>query len=293
MNVLTTPGQIFKKINQDRNYLKNLYLMDSLLMISLIVLLNIFQLPNLELNSIQMIALILPAIANGLFIASLLHNTAHGNIKNKVLNRIVGEYCGYWVLYGFSNFTLVHILHHKYSDSDLDPVNPQGMSFIVFLTAPMRYMISTTKKYLFQKHGHHKDYKSTMNIQVFLFHLNLVLRLSIWYLILGKSLFLAIYVPGVLAIIGVFAHINYICHQKVGEEVIVLNLNHNLYYKIANFFTMGGYFHKNHHLNMKAFNPMNLKILQRGMSFKGRPPEGFKLTLATSGGKLPLINSTL
>jgi fatty acid desaturase len=205
--------------------------------------------------------MILPfSIINGLVIASMLHNAAHSNFPTKLLNRVVGEYCGYWVLYGFTNFSLVHLLHHKYSDSSLDPVNPKGMSFFVFLTAPMRYMIKTTKKYLVLRHGHHADYKHVMKIQVALFHLNLALRLSLWYLILGKSLFLSVYLPGVVSIITVFAHINYVCHQQQGEEVFVMNLNHNLYYKIANFFTMGGYYHRNHHHNMKAFNPMFLNV---------------------------------
>lgn len=214
---------------------------------------------HLEL-SIPFAFLIIPfAVINGLIIASLLHNTSHNNIRNTFLNRMIGEYCGYWVLYGYTNFVLIHFLHHQYSDEELDPVNPQGMSFIVFLTAPMRYMIKVAKKYLFMIHGTGNDYQQIMNAQTIVFHLNLLLRLTIWYLVLGKSLFLLFFVPGFLSIIAIFAHIKFVCHKETETGVEIQNLNHNLYYRIANFFTMGGYYHKNHHLNMRLFDPRELE----------------------------------
>lgn len=248
---------IFHRIKADKFFLLNTYLKDMAVMLSLIAFLSFFHIGlNVHASYIAQAFIIIFAVMNGLVVSSLLHNTSHGNVGNKYINRIVGEYCGYWVLYGFSNFVLVHMLHHQFSDKDLDPVNPKGMRFFVFLTAPMRYMIQTTKQFLFQVHGKEKNYHSIMNAQVVVFHLNLVLRLLIWYLILGKTLFYTFYIPGFLTIVTIFAHINYVCHRDLEDgSVEVVNLDHNLYFKVANFFTMGGYFHKNHHLNMKAFNP--------------------------------------
>ena len=255
-----TPSKIFYQIRTDKTYLLKSYITDMLVMSLLILfLVKIDWQVAIQATFLKVVGIGLIAIINGLVISSLLHNTSHSNVPTKLLNRIVGEYCGYWVLYGFSNFSLVHILHHQHSDDEMDPVNPKGMSFFVFLSAPMRYMIKTTKVYLFSVHGKEKNYQMIMNVQTAIFHLNLILRLAIWYMLLGKFLFLAFYIPSFLTIVAIFAHINYVCHRDhVDGSVEIVNLNHNLYYKFANFFTMGGYFHKNHHVNMKLFNPMSL-----------------------------------
>lgn len=218
---------------------------------------------NAKLSSRSMLLVVLLAIINGFAVSSLLHNASHSNVKGKLFNRVVGEYCGYWVLYGFSNFCLVHILHHKFSDEELDPVSPKGMSFIVFLSAPMRYMIKAARKYLFKVHGKSANYNRIMIAQTLIFHVNLILRLTIWYLLLGKTFFFSFYLPGFLTIVSIFAHINYVCHQQNEKGTVdILNIDHNIYYKITNFFTMGGYYHKNHHLSMTTFNPKYLKTVK-------------------------------
>lgn len=248
---------IYHRIKADKFFLLNIYLKDMSVMLMMIAGLCYFNFGlqlNLSLNASLIV--IVFAVMNGLVVSSFLHNTSHGNVGGKIVNRLVGEYCGYWVLYGFSNFVLVHMLHHQFSDKDMDPVNPKGMSFFVFLTAPMRYMIKTTKEFLFHIHGDKKNYQSIMNAQTIVFHLNLLLRLVIWFLLLGKTMFFCFYIPGFLTIVTIFAHINYVCHRDREDGTVeVVNLNHNLYFKVANFFTIGGYFHKNHHLNMKAFDP--------------------------------------
>jgi len=253
-------SKLFRQIKADRTYLLKSYLKDMILM-SVMILLFLKTKAGLNLElTLPFAFIIIPfAVMNGLIIASLLHNTSHNNIRNTVFNRVIGEYCGYWVLYGYTNFVLIHFLHHQYSDEELDPVNPKGMSFIVFLTAPMRYMIRAAKKFLFKMHGQNSDYKKIMSAQTIVFHLNLLLRLILWYLLLGKSLFLLFFIPGFVSIVAVFAHINYICHKQTEKGVDIQNLNHNLYYKIANFFTMGGYYHKNHHINMRLFDPRDLE----------------------------------
>ncbi len=248
---------IYHRIKADKFFLLKSYLKDMLVMLVMIALLSHFKIGlHLDLSAVAMIIVVGIAVINGLLISSFLHNSSHGNVGSKLVNRVVGEYCGYWVLYGFSNFVLVHMLHHQFSDKDLDPVNPKGMSFFTFLTAPMRYMIKTTKQFLYQTHGNKKNYQTIMDAQIAVFHLNLALRLVIWFLLLGKTMFFCFYLPGFLTIVSIFAHINYVCHRDLEDgSVEVVNLNHNLYFKIANFFTIGGYFHKSHHLNMKAFDP--------------------------------------
>jgi fatty acid desaturase len=257
-----TPAKIFYRIRSEKNYLLQTYLFDMFcmgLMLSFFAVIN-WQV-SIEATFVKTIVITTLAIINGLIVSSILHNTSHANVPTKLLNRIVGEYCGYYVLYGFTNFSLVHILHHQHSDDELDPVNPKGMNFFVFLTAPMRYMIKTTKVYLNSVHGEKENYAKIMKIQTAIFHLNLVLRAALWFVLLGKFLFVVFYLPTFLTIVCIFAHINYNCHQeRENGSIEIVNLNHNVYYKVANFFTMGGYYHKNHHLNMKLFNPKSLVI---------------------------------
>lgn len=255
-----SPSKIFYRIKSDKFHLVKSYFIDMTVMSLLILALVKFDWQiNFPFTLFNISGIVLLGVINGLLISSLLHNTSHSNIPTKFLNRMVGEYCGYWVLYGFTNFSLVHILHHQHTDEEMDPVNPKGMSFFVFLSAPMRYMVKATKAYLFSVHGKEAGYQLIMQTQVVVFHLNLILRAAIWYLLLGKILFLTFYLPAFVTIVCIFAHINYVCHRdKVDGSVEIVNLDHNMYYKLANFFTMGGYYHKNHHINMKLFNPKYL-----------------------------------
>ncbi len=195
----------------------------------------------------------------GLVVASSIHNASHGNIHGKIFNRLVGEFCGAWVLYGFSNFIMIHLLHHKHADSDLDPVNPKGIPFLIFLFAPMRFMIRVTINWLRSTHSKQKNFESILLGQTLIFHLNLMLKLIFWFLLFGPGVFLCFYLPSLLTNYGVHAHINHACHREREDGSIeILNLNHNVYYRMVNFFTMGGYFHKNHHTNLRLLNPMHL-----------------------------------
>lgn len=252
-------AKIFYKIRKDRLYLLKNYAIDLALMLMMMIPLNSLSFGKESIN-LSSLLFIVPGILFGLVTAGFLHNTAHNNIRNSFLNRMVGEFCGMWVLYGYKNFVMIHTLHHIYADEEHDPVNPEGMSFIVFLSAPMRYMIRKAKNWLFEIHGTSSEYRFIMKTQTMVFQLLLLARLCFWYVLLGKEMFFFFYLPGYLSNVMIFAHINYICHQeKEDGSIEVMNLNHNLYYRFANFMTCGGYFHKNHHVNPKLFNPRELK----------------------------------
>lgn len=260
-----TPGKLFNSIRKNRFFLLQHYSLEFAVYSSLLLLVSHLNLNHYHPGFLVTSLLVVAGVIKGLLAASFLHNTSHGNVPGKLFNRIVGEYAGAWTPYGYVNFTMVHVLHHKHSDEELDPVSPRGMSFLVFLFAPMRKIISCTKKHLFSFHGHHNDYHSVMNMQVVVFHLNMIAKFAFWYALLGKTLFFAFYLPGMASLIAVYAHINYVCHRDNGESVDILNLNHNLYYKVANFFTIGGYYHRNHHINMRSFNPQTLKGPRYGL----------------------------
>lgn len=252
-----TSTQTYLKIKRDPKYLLRIYAIEMVVFAILVTLL----LFNRHLSAINLSTglMVMPvAVIFGFMIASFIHNASHGNVGNKLVNRMVGEFCGTWVLYGFTNFILVHLLHHQYSDEELDPVNPHGMSFLKFVSAPMRYMIVVAKKYLFLQHGKTQNYALIMNSQTVIFHLNLMLKLAFWFLLFGKTLFFFFYVPAFISNVAILAHINYVCHRDLEDGTVeMVNLNHNLYYKVANFITFGGYFHKSHHMKLNVFNPMS------------------------------------
>lgn len=254
-----TPVKTFIKIQRDSNYLAMNYAMDFAVTLSLIVLMGFLGWkPEAVLGDFAW--MLLPfAIVWGCMISSFLHNASHENIGNSFTNRLAGEFCGAWVLYGFSNFVMIHLLHHRYSDEKHDPVHPGEMNFFVFLSAPMRYMIRVTKDWLREQHGNESDYEMKMNVQIVLFHVNLILKVVLWHKIFGTELFTFFYLPALLANYGILAHINYVCHRDNADgSVEIVNLNHNAYYRFANFITFGGYFHKNHHVRLNVFNPMKL-----------------------------------
>ncbi len=254
------PSIVFKNIKTDpkfllKDYLKDLTLLSTLLAILLVIPRNI----SLDFSYLYFIPLLL-SIPFGWLVAAFLHKTGHQNLSKGPLNRIVGEFVGHFVGYGFNNFILVHTLHHLYSDHKYDPVSPRGMTFFKYLTSPNKYMIEHTKEYLSDIHKDTKSYQKILKVQTVIFHINLILRVAIWFLIFGPGLFLAFYLPAVFSNIAILAHINYVCHRDHEDgSVEVFNMNHTLYYRLANFVTMGGYFHKNHHENLSLFDPRKLK----------------------------------
>lgn len=253
------PANVFKKMKSDPYFLLKDYLKDLVFLCTVISVL-LFFITNFEFKFNELYLLALTAsIPFGWLVAAFLHKSGHQNVTSGPINRIVGEFVGHFVGYGFNNFILVHTLHHLYSDHDYDPVSPRGMKFLTYLISPNRYMIEKTKLFLSDTHGQTEDYNRILNIQTIIFHINMVLRLVAWSLIFGPGLFLFFYLPAVLSNIAILAHINYVCHQDLEDgSVEVFNLNHNAYYKLANFVTMGGYFHKNHHQNLSLFDPRKL-----------------------------------
>ena len=260
------PNVIFRKCKTDHTFLLKDYSLDLIILSTLFVLTSLF-LNNTDVSLYFDSLVFIVALASipvGWMVASLLHNTGHGNFKGPICNRFLGEIAGFLAGYGHYNFILVHFLHHIHSDHEHDPVNPKGMSFFTFLVAPTKYMIQHTKAYLREVHGHHKNYETILSAQTVLFYINLFLRQAILYTLLGPTFYIAFYLVCVASNIAILAHINYFCHQeKEDGSVEVLNLNHNLYYKAANFVTSGGYFHKNHHMNVNLIDPRVLEKVEK------------------------------
>jgi Fatty acid desaturase len=200
----------------------------------------------------------LAAVPFGWWVSSAIHNAGHGNFP-RLLNRVMGEFAGAWLGYGFTNFALIHGLHHAYTDSELDPVSPRGHAFWRYWVSPLGIPTAVARRYLRQVHGAHPRYTAIAVGEVVLFNLNLGLRLALWFVLFGPAGFLAFYGVSIASNVTILAHINYACHRDAPDgDVHIVNLDGTLYYRLANAITSGGYFHKSHHDHPHLFDPRSV-----------------------------------
>lgn len=243
---------------KDRNYLLNYCIKSAIAFLALNAILVAIRGGHLSLAiNTQYSPLILVAILLCGLPSSILHNCAHGNWKPKLMNNILGEIFGTVMLYGFQGFKLGHMFHHKFPDDpDYDVHPPKGYNFFQFLSSPIKDTIKVVEKVYFEYFGDDETSKRNIMWQKVFFNIALLLRLSFWLLLLGPSLFVFLYLPIYVLNIFVFAHINFAAHivNREGNSEVI-NLNHNIYYKVVNVLSMGGYYHKSHHLKPQCLNP--------------------------------------
>ncbi len=194
--------------------------------------------------------------------SSIMHNCAHGNIKPRWLNELVGELCGTIMLYGYRGFALAHMFHHKYPDDPkMDPHPSRGHHLLSYAVSPIKSTLVVVERAYYQFFGETDKTKKSIKLQLALFNLGLVVRTAFWFLLLGPKFFFLAYLPIYAANIFVFAHINFATHiERADGNSEIINLNHNLYYRYINSVSFGGYFHKSHHLKPGAFNPSKVTI---------------------------------
>jgi len=249
----------WRKFRKDKYYLLR-YFICSLIVMSAIVSLqvvyfdfSIFTDFSLSLSGLYLLPL---GLIIGVKAPVLIHNCVHGNLKVPWMNQVAGELCGVYVLLGMAAFELNHRMHHVHSDSELDPHNPKNKKFIPFFFANNFGGTEPVLKKFLQFHGDNRSNRLIFGASAFFHFAGVPLRAAFWFFLFGPSLFLTFFLPSYLFHMFVFAHINFITHQsQENGEVIVLNLDSNIYYKFVNFFGSGVYFHKNHHDNPNHYNP--------------------------------------
>lgn len=252
-----SPSRIFRACRVDPGYLLRVYLAEWVVLSALLATgawLRGASLMSMELGPAHAL-LPLVAVPVGWRAASLLHNAGHGNFGAVWLNRLVGEGVANYLGYGFTNFVLIHALHHAYSDEDDDPVSPRGKSFSAFLVSPLRDATRTARAHLRDRHGA-RHTPLHWHAETVLFHVLLLLRAACWFVWLGPEVFLTFYVPSVMSNVAILAHINFVCHRDRPDGTVELvDLTDTLYYRLANFVTTGGYHHRSHHLHPRLFDP--------------------------------------
>jgi len=248
---------IFQGCRTDARFLARRYFAETMQLVAVVAALAWFRssaFASFSLTPVHALAVV-AAIPFGWFVASSIHNAGHTNFPPRI-NRVIGELAGAYLGYGFTSFVLIHTLHHSYTDRTHDPVSPRGLTFWQYLLSPLRHPTRIARTYLLSLHGGSARYSLVRWGEFLAFNVNIALRVALWALLFGPELFLLFYIPSVLSDIAILAHINYACHRHHEDgSVEVVNLRGTVYYDIANAVTMGGYFHKNHHLRPKLVDP--------------------------------------
>jgi fatty acid desaturase len=213
--------------------------------------------------------ILIPAgLVLGLISATAFHNTSHGNIRPKVLNFLVGELTANFSLEDMRCFRLGHMLHHRHvDDPKLDPHPPKGLSFLEFIATSRQKTIGCITHLYYKSHG--KSAASERNVmgQIILFHVAALLKLIFWFLLFGPEVFILFFIPAYLSYFFGFAHLNYISHLEDERDIPqIRNHDGSAFYRVMNLLTSGGYYHRNHHLAPRLYNPSKLEKVKASPS---------------------------
>lgn len=189
--------------------------------------------------------------------AQLMHNTAHRNIKPRWLNRLVGEFVGFHQLGGYANFTIVHLIHHMYPDDPIrDPHAPGDKDFLTYVRTTFDALIRCMNSTYQTNWGHRgRRYRITWRATAVVAVCVRYMRTLLLFLLLGPELFATFFAPFYISMTIIYWHFNYSSHRPSPTGPQILDLNHGLYFKVANFLSAGTYFHKTHHEKPYLFNP--------------------------------------
>ncbi len=246
----------FKK---DPNYLLKSFTYNTILFGLLNLLLLEFKNQAHFLFSFYSLPLIFAGLVVGLISATAFHNASHGNIKPRILNKLIGELTADFSLEDMKCFRIGHMLHHIHSDDPLlDPHPPQGLNFLQFILSSRQKTISCIENLYYKHHGKSKKSVRNVFLQIVVFHMAAVMKLIFWYLFLGPVGFTFFFIPAYLSYFFGFAHLNYISHKDETNEGNIFNHDGGWFYSLMNLITSGGYYHKNHHLSPGLYNPSKL-----------------------------------
>lgn len=197
--------------------------------------------------------------------AVFIHNATHDSFRPRWLNAVCGELAGVHQLWGFLGWKLIHLVHHHYSDDEaMDPHPPKDLSYWQFT----RIMFLHSSAKISERYREHWGMTPrTLRLQKSIGAVLAALaafNLLFWFLLLGPAGFVWFYLPSYVTNHLLFSHINYYAHPKEEDGATAPgNLNGNLYYKLANAFWFGIYFHGNHHRRPQLFNPRKMVLAPR------------------------------
>ncbi len=86
---------------------------------------------DLELAPLQL-ALLAAAVLASIQVPVLMHNCMHGNVKPRWPNEVLGELAAFFALMGLATLRVNHMFHHTHADTESDPHDPAGKSFLTY-----------------------------------------------------------------------------------------------------------------------------------------------------------------
>jgi len=254
-----TAMSLMKRFYTDRYFLPRYFL--SCLLFSACLCLVLYSVHSPNFYEFHFALWNLALIPLGIYVGGLsviwIHNATHGSFRK--FNSFFGHLAGMHQLWGFTNWKLMHFIHHQYSDDpNMDPHPPRGLSFWQYCKSMASYSIAKINDRYFEQWGKTPYSALVVNSTFIVFLLLGAVNLLFWYLLLGPEWFLFFYLPSYFFNQFFFMHINYFAHPKDKDTGLSKpgNLNHNFYYKLANALWFGIYYHGNHHRYPMAFNPM-------------------------------------
>lgn len=194
-----------------------------------------------------------------LLLTAFLHNASHDNFRPAAINRPIGEFCGLAQLVGYADWAVVHVLHHAYSDDpDRDPHPPGIKTFWPYLFGLRANVGRVLLNEYFGRWGRTPEARRQLGRMMIASKIGQVAKLSFWWLLLGPTVFSWFFATSVVFKLFHFAWVNYATH-RTDETGGLRNIGDGPVYRVLNFFTYGLYYHKNHHLNPKLFDPRRLR----------------------------------
>ena len=197
----------------------------------------------------------------GLQSAWLMHNAAHESIKPAWLNRVVGELSGMQQLAGFPVWAVFHIIHHQYPDDPLkDPHPPATLTFREYFRQMGKSTGRVVNSVYFELWGDTAETRRLWRITFYSFFVARYMRAAFLLVLLGPAIFVLCLIVSKIVNYAWYIHFNFYTHQpNANGDMEVLNLNHNLYYKLMNATMAGIYYHRNHHRKASLFDPRTLE----------------------------------
>lgn len=190
-----------------------------------------------------------------------IHNATHDSFPGKWLNRFCGHLSGMHQLWGFTGWKLIHVFHHMYTDNaDLDIHSPKGMTFGQYVRKMIYFPSQIISRKYYEHWGNTPKSHMIRKFSFLLFVILLLSNLTFWYLLLGPAGMIFFYIPSYVGAYFLFAHLNYYGHPVDANtgETHPVNLDHGLYFRLANRCWVGIYYHLNHHKKPALFNPMRM-----------------------------------
>jgi fatty acid desaturase len=194
-------------------------------------------------------------------LTALLHNAAHGNIRPKWFGRLVGELTGVIQLSCFADWAVIHVLHHAHSDDpNKDPHPPGHLSYMDFVRNVRQQIVKVFGGYFVEAFKSEPKMKTALKCFAWFSRARQFMWVAFWFLLLGPKLFSFGFSFSIAFKMAHYAWFNWSTHRPNAEGKIEIHNHDRGLYKAVNLISANLYYHGNHHINMKLFNPKSLKV---------------------------------